>query len=126
MTARIAFLRAVNLGKRTVPMSRFVAVLEHLGYDGVWTFVNSGNAVFDAAGSRAAVERAVETALDDELGFAVETFVRTVPELRRVVADEPFPVVDGDTHFVTFLKDVPDAATTHRLEALSNDFDTLV
>src|SRR4051812_333984 len=126
MTTRIRFLRAVNLGRRTVPMARLVAVLEGLGYEDVWTFVNSGNAVFGAAGSRAAVEHAVERALEDEFGFAVETFVRTVPELRRIVADEPFPVASGDTHFVTFLKAVPDAATTRALEGLSNDFDTLV
>jgi uncharacterized protein (DUF1697 family) len=126
MTTQIVFLRAVNLGTRTVAMSRLVALLEGLGYDDVWTFVNSGNAVFGATGSRVEVERAVEAALEEDLGFVVETFVRTVPELRRVVADVPFPVVDGDTHFVTFLKAVPGAATKRELESLSNDFDTLV
>ncbi len=126
MTTRIAFLRAVNLGKRRVAMARLVAVLEGLGYADVWTFVNSGNATFDASGSRAELERSIESGLHDELGFEVETFVRTAAELRRVVAERPFPVADGDTHFVTFLKLVPDTATTHALEALSNDFDTLV
>jgi hypothetical protein len=35
-------------------------------------------------------------------------------------------VADGDTYFITFLKDVPSAATKKALEAASNDFDTLV
>jgi uncharacterized protein (DUF1697 family) len=126
MTTRVAFLRAVNLGKRTVPMARLVAVLEDLGYADVWTFVNSGNAVFDGSGSRATLERHIEAALGDEFPFSVETFVRTAPELRKIVAQQPFPLVEGDTHFVTFLKQAPDAATTKKLEALSNRYDTLV
>ena len=51
MTTRVAFLRAVNLGRRTVKMARLVEVFEGLGYDDVWTYINSGNIVFDAAGS---------------------------------------------------------------------------
>ena len=123
---RVAFLRAVNVGRRKVAMSRLVSLLGELGFDHVWTFVNSGNAVFDATGSRTAVERAIETALEAEFEFEVETFVRTAAELRRVVARAPFALMDGDTHFVTFLKAAPDAATTRALESLSNDYDTLV
>ena len=126
MTTRIAFLRAVNLGTRRVAMPRLITVLEGLGATDVWTFVNSGNAVFDASGSRAALERAIEDALHDALGFEVETFVRTAAELRRAVGEEPFPITDGDTHFITFLKAPPDAATSRALERLSNDYDTLV
>jgi uncharacterized protein (DUF1697 family) len=63
MTTRIAFLRAVNLGKRTVRMARLVELFERFGYENVWTHVNSGNVVFDAKGSAAAIERKIETAL---------------------------------------------------------------
>jgi uncharacterized protein (DUF1697 family) len=126
MSTRIAFLRAVNLGRRRVPMPRLVAVCEGLGYADVWTWINSGNAVFDASGSRAAVERAMERALEDEFGFECTTFVRTPAELRKSLDATPFPVDDGDTHFVTFLKKAPTAAQRKALEGLSGDFDTLV
>jgi uncharacterized protein (DUF1697 family) len=126
MSTRVAFLRAVNLGKRTVPMARFAGALEDLGYADVWTFVNSGNGVFDAAGTRTKLEHDIEDALRGEFGFEVETFVRTAPELRKVVAEQPFPLTKGDTHFVTFLKQVPDASQRRALEALSNSYDTLV
>src|SRR6476469_4663670 len=54
MTDRIAFLRAVNLGRRTVPMDRLRSlVAETFGVDDVRTYVNSGNVVFAATGSRA-------------------------------------------------------------------------
>ncbi len=126
VTLRVAFLRAVNLGKRTVKMSRLVDVFEGAGYHDVWTHVNSGNVAFDVSGTRTSVERAIEGALDSEFGFEITTFVRTAAELQRVVAAKPFRVADGDTYFVTFLKASPDRATSRALESLSNEFDTLV
>ncbi len=126
MATQVGFLRAVNLGKRRVPMARLVEVCTDLGYGDVWTFVNSGNVVFEAGGSRTTVEKALEKALEAEFGFECTTFVRTEPELRAVLDESPFPVASGDTHFVTFLKQVPSAGTAKGLEALSNEFDTLV
>lgn len=122
----VGFLRAVNLGKRRVDMKRLAALVRDLGHDDVWTHINSGNVVFRASGSRAALERAIEEALEDDLGFEVTTFVRTAPELRRSLAREPFDVGPGDTYFVTFLKDRLTTADAAALDALSNDFDTLV
>ena len=48
----VAFLRAVNLGKRTVKMPHLIDLVRGLGYDDVWTHINSGNVVFEASGSR--------------------------------------------------------------------------
>jgi len=126
MTTRIAFLRAVNVGRRTVPMSRLVEVFGELGYEGAWTHINSGNVVFDATGGRAALERTIEDALQSTFGFEVTTFVRTATELDKALRVDPFRLTDGDTYFITFLKDVPSAATAKALAAASNDFDTLV
>ena len=126
MSTRIAFLRAVNLGRRRVAMPRLVAVCEGLGYEDAWTWINSGNVVFDATGSRASVEQAMERALEAEFGFECTTFVRTPAQVRTALAATPFPVAEGDTHFVTFLKSTPTAAQKAALEALSGDFDTLV
>jgi uncharacterized protein (DUF1697 family) len=122
----VAFLRAVNLGRRRVSMAQLVDLTSGLGHRNVWTHINSGNVVFEAAGSRAALERAFESALEEELGFEVTTFVRTAGELRRALALEPFMVGPGDTYFVTFLKDRLSKAKAKALESLSNDFDTLV
>jgi uncharacterized protein (DUF1697 family) len=123
---RVAFLRAVNLGRRRVNMASLVELVRGLGYDDVWTHINSGNVVLEASGSRPALEQRLETALEDDLGFEVTTFVRTVAELRDALALEPFTVAPGDTYFVTFLKDAPSKPNAMALEALSNDFDTLV
>jgi uncharacterized protein (DUF1697 family) len=126
MTVRVGFLRAVNLGKRRVEMARLKAVAEGLGYDDVWTYINSGNVVFDARGKREAIEGKLERALEKSVGFEVETFVRTAAELRKAVTAKPFAVKGSDTHFLTMLKATPSPAQRRALEGLSNDFDTLV
>ena len=126
MTTRVAFLRAVNLGKRRVDMKRLAAVTIDAGYDDVSTYVNSGNVVFDGTGRREAIEDRLQTAYEREFGFECTTFVRTASELRRVLTEEPFDLTADDTYFVTFLKSSPTAAQVRDLEAMSNSFDTLV
>ena len=126
MAVRVGFLRAVNLGKRRVEMPRLKKVVESLGYDDVWTYINSGNVVFDATGSRANLEKNMEKALEGEFGFECTTFIRTAAELAKTLAATPFDVAASATHFVTFLKKAPSATAAKELEALSNDVDTLV
>jgi uncharacterized protein (DUF1697 family) len=126
VTTHVAFLRAVNVGRRRAPMATLVEVAGALGYDDVWTHVNSGNVVFDASGSRGELEAALGAAFEAELGFEVTTFVRTVAELRTTMGLQPFAVAAGDTYFVTFLKEAPSTAGRRALEELGDDFDTLV
>lgn len=126
MTTRIAFLRAVNVGTRKVKMARLLDLFGQLGYDDVWTHINSGNVVFDATGSRAELERVIQSTLERDLGFECTTMVRTANEVRRALAEQPFTVAAADTYFITFLKQVPSAVQRTALAALSNNFDTLV
>ena len=72
------------------------------------------------------MEHSLETALEREFGFEVTTMIRTPGELRTALAEAPFTVAAVDTYFVTFLKDAATAPQRDQLEALSNDFDTLV
>jgi uncharacterized protein (DUF1697 family) len=126
VSTRIGFLRAVNLGRRKVPMRGLVELCERLGYGDVWTHANSGNVVFEAKGTGSGIERTMERALEAAMGFEVTTFVRGAAELRRAVELRPFDVAAGDTYFITFLKRAPSAAAGRALVAASNDFDTLV
>ena len=93
MSRRIAFLRAVNLGRRRVNMAQLAQLVSGLGYADVWTHINSGNVVFDATGSRAQVERTIETALEDALGFEVTTFVRSTWAREPVASNTTFPLL---------------------------------
>ena len=61
-------------------MAKLVEVCESLGYEDVWTHANSGNVVFDATGSRLAIERAMTGALEAAFGFEVTTFLRSAAD----------------------------------------------
>ncbi len=87
----VAFLRAVNVGGRTVAMARLREVLAGLGCDVVRTYLNSGNAFFTAPeADRGELTARVEAALGETFGFAVPAVLRTLPELRADLAAAPF------------------------------------
>jgi uncharacterized protein (DUF1697 family) len=90
---KVALLRGVNVGgNNLVPMARLRELLGELGYEGVRTHLQSGNAVFtapDTPPERAA--REIEGQLTRHLGLGVRVLVRTAPELAGVVAANPLP-----------------------------------
>ena len=119
----IAFLRAINVGGHVVKMDALRRVFESLDFAEVETFIASGNVIFAAAepASRA-LEQRIETALQDALGYAVATFIRSTPELAAIVSYEPFPAADlaatDVSLFIGFLPEAPDAAAKRALSAL--------
>lgn len=106
----IAFLRAVNVGKRQVKMTRLRELFTELGYGEVRTYIQTGNVFFEADETdRAALERAIERHLLDALGFAVTTFVRTVEEVDAALASDPFAgiAVGPDTRLCCLFTSAP-------------------
>ena len=88
----VAFLRAVNLGKtRQVPMARLRKLLEAEGFDNVGTYIQSGNVFFDSTErSKAKLTKRLEAVIAGEFGFEVPVMVRTLPELEKLLASDPF------------------------------------
>ena len=119
MTTYIAFLRGVNVGAHNrMKMDELRALFESLGYDDVETYIQSGNVVFEAAGTdEAELREAVHDAIGDEFGYDVSVMIRTREELADVVAGQPFdvPGADGIRHYVTFLHEAP---SDEQVEAL--------
>lgn len=91
MPTYVALLRGINIGARNrVSMTDLRALLLDLGYDGVRTHLQSGNAVFSApARSPRDVGSAMEKAISTELGLPVRVVVRTAAQLAAVVAADP-------------------------------------
>ena len=117
MPRYIAFLRAINVGGRVVKMQVLKALFERLGLANVETFIASGNVIFRSAAKNApTIEEKIERVLQTELGYAVQTFVRTDTEVARIAAFEPFAEVsEGSTLYIGFLKAAPDRAVADRL-----------
>ncbi|MCB0970312.1 MAG: DUF1697 domain-containing protein [Acidimicrobiales bacterium] len=123
----VAFLRAINVGKRRVAMDDLLAAVEPVGLDGAWTHIASGNLVFGSDRSPAELEPAIEAALVDALGFEAEAFVRPTGRVDELVAATPFaPTGDATTHLVVFVRSPLDPPRAAAVEALSGDVDKLV
>lgn len=123
----VAFLRAVNVGKRRVAMAVLREEVEALGHGDVSTYVNSGNVLFSTDDDPAGLEPALEARLLAAFGFEVPAFVRTGDDVAEVASAEPFGDVEpGHSHLVVFLRRPLPAPTARAVRALSNDTDTLV
>lgn len=122
MTARVAFLKGINVGGHTVRMTRLAQVFEELGFTGVRTVIASGNVVFHAtARNEAALARRIEAALLDALGFEAPTFLRTAADVAALTLLDPFPGAVGGNRYVGFLEAPPPAARVKAVQALGNE-----
>jgi uncharacterized protein (DUF1697 family) len=119
----VAFLRAINVGGHVVKMDRLRTEFEALKLRDVETFIASGNVLFSASSDDAeALERRIERRLEQALGFAVTTFLRTPDELTAIVGDEPFADREvGAILWVGFLKSGVAPADRDKLLALRSD-----
>ena len=107
MTRYVAFLRAVNVGKRIVKMEHLRQLLDTAGFNNVSTYIQSGNIMFASRSNNVtALSEKIEKLLLTTYGFEVPTIIRQVSELENVVKNTPFPgvVPDKTTQvYITFL-----------------------
>jgi uncharacterized protein (DUF1697 family) len=108
MPAFIALLRGVNVGKaKRVPMADFRRLLERLGYGGVVTLLNSGNAVFRVArGTPSKLAADITTALRHQLKVEVPVIVKSAREFGAIVEACPIdaPEAEHSRLLVTFVQ----------------------
>ena len=140
MPRLVAFLQGINLGNRRVKGDRLREVFEGLGLEGVDTYLASGNVIFDDPGEgtfdeqgggtpaisrREELERRIEAALDEELGFQVATFVRSIDDLERLLDHDVVAgaEAEGFTPYVSFLREALDPGVTAALDALATEDD---
>jgi uncharacterized protein (DUF1697 family) len=117
----VAFLRAVNVGRRIVKKEDLVRIFESLGLEEVETFLASGNVIFETRRAVKLDER-IAAALGSGLGFEVPVFVRTLPELSIVAAATPFPPEEGATHYIGFAAGKPAATALERVATAEHSF----
>lgn len=127
MGRSVAFLRAINVGKRRVAMADLRASLEPLGLENLATYIASGNVIFDTPSRpREQVEAEIEAALAAALGFEVAAMVRHHDELRAIVDHDPFPAEAGEGHttlYVSFVKEPLSDGAAQRLLARATPVD---
>jgi uncharacterized protein (DUF1697 family) len=122
MGVYVALLRAVNVGGYgKLAMADLRTLLGELGYKRVETYIQSGNAVFEAKGTAASVARELTEALKKLTGAQVGIMVRTHEELSRVIAGNPFAAeaaADGARVHAVFLERAAPASAAEGLERI--------
>ncbi|HEX9315748.1 MAG TPA: DUF1697 domain-containing protein [Actinomycetota bacterium] len=118
-----AMLRGINVGgHRRIAMADLRALLSRLGFTDVVTLLQSGNAVFHGHdGLPEELADRIERAIADEFKMSVRCMVRTGPELRAVIEDNPFAdkVAQGSKFLALFLSAIPDPELLARYDPRS-------
>jgi uncharacterized protein (DUF1697 family) len=118
--AYAALLRGINIGPRQrIGMADLRSLVAGLGHTSVETYVQSGNVVFQSRSrSTAALAKAIEKAITEELGLTVAVVVRSGAELAGVVKGQPFTdrgAGDRQLH-VAFLSQKPDPKAVRAID----------
>lgn len=128
MPRYVAFLRAINVGGRTVSMDRLRKLIDSLGFSSVETFIASGNVVFESPSNNTRdLENKIEGRLLKALGYDVATFIRTDVELGAIASYRPFRQAALEAAAalnVAFLKREPDTHAKRELMALRTSIDS--
>ena len=127
MPTAIAFLRAINVGGRFLKMAALRAHFETLGCEGVHTYINSGNVIFQTrARQLPRLAQTLEDGLEPLLGFRSEVFLQSPAQLhqiaQRATAHRAAVPPEGEVN-VAFLKSPLDAAQAQALATLATDID---
>ena len=129
MPCYAAFLRGINVGRRTIKMDRLRHVLVAAGFDSVRTVLASGNVVFEVrSGTPAAARAKLQAAIKAAFGFEVRVIVRSAKEIRALVEQGPFrrvKVTPKTRLYVTFLSKPSKSKLKLPYKALGGDYQIL-
>ncbi len=98
MTQYAAFLRAVNVGGRTIKMAELKACLEKAGLKNVRTFIASGNVLFNSdSKDQAKLTDLIEKAIEKQFKLKVRVLVLDFDQLETLVESIPPKWVNDKT-----------------------------
>ena len=95
----VALLRGINVtGKNMIKMETLRATFESLGFEDVKSYINSGNLIFDVSSPHVSkglsfereLSAKIHDAIQKDFGFDISVMVRSIAEIKEVVANFPF------------------------------------
>ena len=129
MAAWIAFLRGINVGGNgSLPMKELVSLLEDHGCRNVRTYIQSGNAVFEATKAQATrLPKNIGAAVLKKRGFEPRILVLSLAELEAAASANPYwkAAAEPRSLHVFFLAEkpgAPDIEAMNRVKATHEHF----
>lgn len=130
MAVYIAILRGINVsGSNKLKMDDLKATLRNHGFEGVSTYIQSGNIRFEySTKSSASLAKEIREIIKNEFEYEVPVIVMQSTELEEVVAQNPFLNQGADESFlhVTFLDSLPAREDLDKLENIQTGEDQFV
>ena len=125
MPTLIALLRGINIGgNNKLPMKELTALLEGMGLRDVQTYIQSGNVVFHSnTKNKTALAAKIGAAIAAQHGFVPQVLLLDADELRKAIADNPYPEAEADPKSLSllFLVEVPQHPDLKSMEAIKTD-----
>jgi uncharacterized protein (DUF1697 family) len=126
MTVGIAMLRAVNVGGHNlIKMQELRTLCAALKLRDAQTYVQSGNIVFRTdERDLPALTKKIENGIARKFGFRPVVVLRTVAQMRDVIARNPFAKrggIEPSRLLVTFLSGQPSAEAREKVRAMKTE-----
>ncbi|MEP9378612.1 DUF1697 domain-containing protein [Aquabacter sp. CN5-332] len=130
MSKRVALLRGVNVGGKTmVSMAELRHALEALDLADVSTLLQSGNVLFEAGGAgNAALETRIAGAVSERFGLETEVFVHDAGTWGKLIKSNPMTAAAeaAPSGFIMLVLKAPaEAKVLEKLQALAVDGEEL-
>jgi uncharacterized protein (DUF1697 family) len=122
----VAFLRGINVGRRTMKMAELKSCFEDAGYHNVTTILQTGNVVFESTDARAFLKRDIEARLLARFSYPVRAQVYSVAALKRIIDASPFESGDAATHsYVVFFENGLEKQLVEEVKGLAPDTESI-
>jgi uncharacterized protein (DUF1697 family) len=125
METCISILRGINVsGQKKILMADLKEIYTKLGFKDPKTYIQSGNIVFksDKKLSETEVAQKIEKAIEEKYNFHVPVIIRTLPEIKKIIAANPFlqeKDIDLKKLHVTFLSEIPTKENLRNVENIA-------
>ena len=129
MHTYISILRGINVsGQKKIIMTDLVKLYEDLGFTDVKTYIQSGNVVFNSTKkvSNSLLVKQIETKINEIYGFQVPVIIRTVDDLSKIIASNPFKNETSENLYITFLSNLPNSNHLENLTELNYLLDEFI
>src|ERR1051326_4265921 len=115
----IALLRGINVGGHNkIPMAELCSLCSDIGWTEVCSYIQSGNLIFTANTTAAALETALERAIERRFGFKAAVIVRAAEDWPSYIQGNPFLEASAkaaNTVMLTLSKNPPKSDAAERL-----------
>lgn len=118
MTAYVVLFRGVGRATQ-LPTAPLRAALTEAGFEGVATYINSGNAVLRSARPHRETVDEIARICADRFGFTKAVYAISRDDWVRLIGNNPFEVEGGKFLHAAWLAEAPEKKAVEALKALA-------